>query len=114
MQENEVKFGEKSEFFQNHGFSIEISEATVRDFDLNPGACESWDLELFHAQGFRLISPTLAPLVAFYLPLDSEKGAGYSALVAMDNNKLGVFYDRNNHTMIIFEAQSVSFTSVDA
>ena len=36
-----VKFGKKSEFFQNHEFSIEISEATVRDFDLNPGACES-------------------------------------------------------------------------
>ena len=34
MQENEVKFGKKSEIFQNHGFSIEISEATVRDFDL--------------------------------------------------------------------------------
>ena len=41
MQENEVTFGEKSENYQNNGFSIEISEATVRDFDLNPGACES-------------------------------------------------------------------------
>ena len=41
MQENEVKFGENSEHFQNHGFFVEISEATVRDFDLNPGACES-------------------------------------------------------------------------
>ena len=58
MQENEVKFGEKSENFQNHGFSIEISEATVRDFDLNPGACKSWDLELSHAQKFGSISPT--------------------------------------------------------
>ena len=69
MQENEVKFGEKSETFQNHGFSIEISEATVRDFDLNPGACESWDLELSHAQEFGSISPTRAPLVGFHLPL---------------------------------------------
>ena len=41
MQENEVKFGEKSENFQNHEFFIEISEATVRDFDINPSACES-------------------------------------------------------------------------
>ena len=41
MQENEVNFGEKSENSQNHEFCIEISEATVRDFDLNPGACES-------------------------------------------------------------------------
>ena len=43
MQENEVKFGEIiiSESFQNHGFFVEISEATVRDFDLNPGVCES-------------------------------------------------------------------------
>ena len=69
MQENEVKFGEKSEIFQNHGFSIEISEATVRDFDLNPGACESWDLELSHAQKFGSISPTRTALMAFHLPM---------------------------------------------
>ena len=41
MQENEVKFGENSENFQKHGFFVEISEATVRDFDLNLSACES-------------------------------------------------------------------------
>ena len=41
MQENEVKFGEKSEISQNHGFSIEISEATIKDFDLIPSAYES-------------------------------------------------------------------------
>ena len=41
MQENEVKFGENSDFFQNHGFFVEISEATVRGFDLYPGACET-------------------------------------------------------------------------
>ena len=48
--ENEVKFAEKSEISQNHEFFIEISEATVRDFDSNPGACESSGLKLSHAQ----------------------------------------------------------------
>jgi len=45
------------------------------------------------------------------------KAAGYSALVVMGdetNPKLGVLYDRNNHTMIVFEAQSVSFIIIDA
>merc|ERR1719454_2513512 len=41
------------------------------------------------------------------------KAAGYSSLVVMGEGadaKLGLLYDRNNHTMIVFEAQSVSFT----
>ena len=40
--------------------------------------------------------------------------AGYSSLVVMGNATdapLGVFYDRNNHSMLIFEAQSVSFVT---
>jgi len=44
------------------------------------------------------------------------KGAGYSALTVMGNGtaaKLGLLYDRNDHTMVIFEAQSVSFTLID-
>ena len=69
MQENEVKFGEKSKKSQNHGFFIDISEATVRDFDLNPGACESSGLELSHAQEFGSISLTRAALMTFHLPL---------------------------------------------
>jgi len=50
--------------------------------------------------------------------------AGYSSLVIMGdvsdangsatNAELGVYYDRNNHTMAIFEAQSVSFTTIAA
>lgn len=40
------------------------------------------------------------------------KAAGYSSLVVMPNGDLGVFYDRNNHSMAIFEAQSVSWTTV--
>ena len=57
--------------------------------------------------------------------------AGYSALTVMggrataaatgtdaDNNHgaapLGVLYDRNNHSMLVFEAQSVSFTTIAA
>ena len=68
MQENEVKFGKKSENYQNRGFSIEISEATVRDFDLNPGACESWDLELSHAPGFKSKSLTVASEISIENP----------------------------------------------
>eukprot|EP00756_Hemistasia_phaeocysticola_P054391 Hpha_TRINITY_DN30319_c0_g1::TRINITY_DN30319_c0_g1_i1::g.146909::m.146909/K01186/NEU1; sialidase-1 len=41
-----------------------------------------------------------------------EKAAGYSSMVLTKNGDLGVFYDRNNHTMAIFEAQSVSWTKV--
>lgn len=42
-----------------------------------------------------------------------EKAAGYSSMTLTSDGKLGVFYDRNNHTMIVFEAQSVSWTTVD-
>lgn len=41
--------------------------------------------------------------------------AGYSSLVVMGHGKdapLGVYYDRNNHSMLVFEAQSVSFTTI--
>jgi sialidase-1 len=44
------------------------------------------------------------------------KGAGYSAMVVMGKGaeaKLGLLYERNNHTMVVFEAQSESFTTVD-
>ena len=41
MQQNEVNFGEKKRNSENDGFSVEYSEVTVRDFDLNPCACES-------------------------------------------------------------------------
>ena len=43
-----------------------------------------------------------------------KEAAGYSALTVMGTEKeadLGLLYDRNNHTMIIFEAQSVSWTT---
>lgn len=47
-----------------------------------------------------------------------DNAAGYSALAVMTDNAgnatLGVLYDRNNHTMIVFEAQSVSFTTINA
>merc|ERR1712232_620759 len=45
-----------------------------------------------------------------------SKAAGYSSLVVMGDApgaKLGLLYDRNNHSMLVFEAQSVSFTTVD-
>ena len=80
MQENEVKFGEKSENSQKHGFCIDISEATVRDFDLNPGACESSGLELSHAQEFGSIPPTRAALMAFHLPLTVTASHSLSVL----------------------------------
>lgn len=42
--------------------------------------------------------------------------AGYSSMVIMNstdvNSDIGLLYDRNNHTMIIFEAQAVSFTTI--
>jgi sialidase-1 len=46
-----------------------------------------------------------------------EMAAGYSSLVVMGsatNASLGLLYDRNNHTTVIFEAQGVSFTNVPA
>lgn len=41
-----------------------------------------------------------------------RKAAGYSSLTVLADGNLGVFYDRNNHSMAIFEAQSVSWTTV--
>ena len=44
-----------------------------------------------------------------------NSAAGYSSMVLMPgNDELGIFYDRNNHTMIVFEAQSVSWTTIKA
>ena len=40
-----------------------------------------------------------------------DKSAGYSSMAVMQDGKIGVFYDRNNHSMVVFEAQSVSFTT---
>lgn len=44
-----------------------------------------------------------------------DKAAGYSSMVVMDpttaSSDIGLLYDRNNATMIIFEAQAVSFTA---
>ena len=43
-----------------------------------------------------------------------KKSAGYSSMRVMPGtDEIGILYDRNNKTMIIFEAQSVSFTLVD-
>lgn len=45
-----------------------------------------------------------------------SKAAGYSSMVVMGNSselQLGLLYERNNHSMLIFEAQSVSFTLVE-
>ena len=47
-----------------------------------------------------------------------SKAAGYSSMVVMDpqdaRSDIGLLYDRNNATMIIFEAQAVSFTTFPA
>ena len=43
-----------------------------------------------------------------------NKQAGYSSLVVMGPTELGILYDRNNHTMVIFEAQGVSFKTLAA
>ena len=43
-----------------------------------------------------------------------KKSAGYSSMRVMPGtDEIGILYDRNNKTMIIFEAQSVSFTLID-
>jgi sialidase-1 len=44
-----------------------------------------------------------------------SSAAGYSALVVMPGAHagLGLLYDRNNHSMFIFESQSVSYTRVE-
>ena len=40
--------------------------------------------------------------------------AGFSTLVIMGNDgQPGLLYERNNHTMMIFEAQEISFTVID-
>ena len=42
--------------------------------------------------------------------------AGYSALAALGTTAdapLGLLYDRNNHTMVVFEAQGVTFTTLE-
>ena len=38
--------------------------------------------------------------------------AGYSTLTVANETHLGILYARNNHTLIIFEAQSVSYTTL--
>ena len=43
-----------------------------------------------------------------------NKSAGYSSMVILDNGDIGIFYDRNDHPMLVFEAQSVSFTTFKA
>ena len=43
-----------------------------------------------------------------------KQAAGYSALTPIGKDQLGVLYDRNNHTMVVFEAQSVTFTVISA
>ena len=40
------------------------------------------------------------------------KAAGYSSMVVQQDGQLGMFYDRNDHSMAIFEAQSVSYTTL--
>ena len=62
MLENAVKYGEIPEISKISTFSIEYSEAAVRDFDMNPSACESWDLELSNAQGIASIQCIPSPL----------------------------------------------------
>ena len=48
-QENAVNSGEIFGNSKKLMISKEHSEATVRDFDLNTSACESWDFELSNA-----------------------------------------------------------------
>ena len=43
-------------------------ETAVRDFDLNPCACESWGIGVSDAQGFASISYTPAVLMAINVP----------------------------------------------
>ena len=39
------------------------------------------------------------------------KSAGYSSMVVLKDGSIGIFYDRNDHSMVVFEAQSVSWTT---
>ena len=64
MQENAVNYDEISRIFKILTFSNEYSGVTVRDIDINPCACESWDLEVSHAQGFASIRFTPSSLIA--------------------------------------------------
>jgi len=41
------------------------------------------------------------------------EAAGYSALAVLGDGSLGLLYDRNNRTMVVFEARGVTFTRVD-
>lgn len=43
-----------------------------------------------------------------------DSAAGYSSMSVLHDGRIGVFYDRNNHTMLVFEAQSVSWTTFTA
>ena len=63
VQENAVNSGDNFRNFKISTFSNEYSRATVRDIDINPCACESWDLELSHAQGFASIRCTPSSLI---------------------------------------------------
>ena len=48
-----------------------------------------------------------------HLAIVWEQAAGYSALSPV-GDEIGVLYDRNNHTMVVFEAQAVTFTLISA
>ena len=47
---------ENYEFSKIMHFQSHILKQSVKDFDINPGALESWGLDLSYAQGFRSIS----------------------------------------------------------
>ena len=50
------------EIYENNAFSVEHSEATVRDIDMNLYALEYWGLWLFNAQNFVAVRCTPASL----------------------------------------------------
>jgi Ca2+-binding EF-hand superfamily protein len=43
-----------------------------------------------------------------------KQAAGYSSMTVLDDGRVGIFYERNNHTMTVFEAQSVSWATFAA
>ena len=47
---------------ENNAFSVEYSEAMVRDIDMNPCALESWGLALSNARELMAIQCTHSPL----------------------------------------------------
>ena len=53
---------ENPESFENNAFSVEHSDATVRDIDMNPCALESWGLALSNARELMAIQCTHSPL----------------------------------------------------